>query len=48
MTDKRLRWIQIGTAFAAVCFIVLGVIRGENSEVYKKAVQICLQCIGIG
>ena len=48
MTDKKLRCIQIGTALVAVCFIILGVVRGENNEVLKKAVQICLQCIGIG
>ena len=32
----------------AVCFITLGVMRGEPVEVWKKAVNICLQCIGIG
>ena len=32
----------------AVCFITLGVMRVEPVEVWKKAVNICLQCIGIG
>lgn len=48
MSNKKLRCIQIGTAIVAVCFIILGIIREENVEVFKKAVQICLQCIGIG
>lgn len=32
----------------AVGFIGFGVLRGEHLEVLKKAVSICLQCIGIG
>lgn len=29
-------------------FIVLGVARGENETVLTKAINICLECIGIG
>lgn len=32
----------------SVLFIVLGVIRGEHLVVLKKAVNICLECIGVG
>lgn len=42
-------WSIRGIIFVlAVCFITLGVMRGEPAEVWKKAVNICLQCIGIG
>jgi len=33
---------------AALCFVVIGVIREEHLVVLKKAVNICLECIGIG
>ncbi|MDY3919812.1 MAG: CD1871A family CXXC motif-containing protein [Candidatus Limivivens sp.] len=32
----------------AVSFILFGIMQGEPYEVLKKAVNICLQCIGIG
>ena len=34
--------------FIAVVFIAIGVFREEHFEVMRKAVNICLECIGIG
>lgn len=34
-------------ALAAVC-LILGVIRGENTVVWRKAVNLCMECIGLG
>ena len=34
--------------FVALCFIGVGLLRGENLVVLQKAVHICLECIGIG
>ena len=34
--------------FLGIAFILLGVYRGEVAVVLKKAVYICLECIGIG
>ena len=33
---------------AAAAFIIYGVQRGEVAVVLKKAVNICLECIGLG
>ena len=32
----------------AVCFMAYGVHRGEVAVVLKKAINICLECIGLG
>ncbi|MDR1620089.1 MAG: thioredoxin [Clostridiales bacterium] len=32
----------------AALFITLGMARGEDAGVYRKASIICLECIGIG
>lgn len=40
----------IGTALLAVAVVLVfvGVQNGESAVVLKKAVNICLECIGIG
>ena len=48
MNNKKLRLIQIGVICLSAAFIVIGLYRGECAEVLKKAVWICLSCIGIG
>ena len=42
---NRIAFILIGVA---LIFILLGVWREEYMVVLKKAVNICLECIGIG
>ncbi|OCC16166.1 hypothetical protein DBT_0628 [Dissulfuribacter thermophilus] len=32
----------------SILFIFVGIFTGEASSIYKKAIAICLSCIGIG
>ena len=45
---KKVTLIRIGLLLLAAVFVVLGVMRGEMAVVLQKAVDICLECIGIG
>ena len=40
--------IRIGLLLLAAVFVVLGIVREEAAVVLQKAVNICLECIGIG
>lgn len=50
MTQKKrnaLRFLQAAAIAAAITCIVLGAARGEVAIVVRKAVLICLECIGV-
>ena len=38
----------VGVALLAVLFLAIGVWRGEMEVVLRKAVNICMECIGLG
>ena len=40
-----LSWLLL---LAAICMIGFGILRDEQAVVLKKAINICLECIGIG
>ena len=48
MQDKQRTRVRMLLLIAAVMLLVLGTIRGEVSVVFTKAVNICMECIGIG
>lgn len=51
MTGKQVRAANLLRGFAVcagIALIVLGIFRGETAVVLKKAVRICLECIGVG
>lgn len=41
-------WYRYMILAAAVVMITAGIIRQEHLTVYKKAINICLECIGVG
>lgn len=47
MKTKR-AFLKYALLFLGLGFIALGVLREEHLIVFKKAVMICLECIGIG
>ena len=49
LSKKSLLWAaRMIVCVAAVAFIIHGVNRGEVAIVLKKAINICLECIGLG
>lgn len=48
-SSKLLRYlIPAAIALIGVCLIVYGVTDGECGAVLRKAIAICMECIGIG
>lgn len=47
-SDYAVRKWQMILLAVSIVFIIVGIARGEQLTVFKKAVRICLECIGIG
>ena len=49
MTQQKKIWLLRAVLFVAgAAMLVAGVMNGEAGTVLQKAVNICLECIGIG
>ena len=48
MTEQKRNYIAYGLLAVGLLFIAIGVFRGEAEVVLRQAVNICLECIGIG
>lgn len=46
--QKELRWPGIALALVGAAMMAYGIARGEMQVVMQKAINICLECIGIG
>lgn len=45
---KKQAFITAGLIVLALAFVVIGTLRGEDTVVWRKAVNICMECIGLG
>lgn len=48
MRFLRTHWLPLAVMAAGVLLIAIGVGREETELVYRKAVNICMECIGLG
>ena len=48
MTARLKNRLWLIRAAVGIVFIIVGVMRGEAQIVFTNAVNICLECIGIG
>lgn len=45
---SKYQWLGICTAAAGILLMGVGAWRGEPAVVLEKAVNICMECVGIG
>ena len=48
MSFLKRNWPALALAILGIAFIAIGVWRGEEQIVFRKAANICMECIGLG
>ena len=46
--NQKKQVVHALVSLAAACMMVWGIYRGEVADVLGKAVNVCLECIGLG
>ena len=46
--SRTINILRAAVIITAAVFIFIGIQRGEAGEIMRKAVMVCLECIGIG
>ncbi|MEI3417432.1 MAG: CD1871A family CXXC motif-containing protein [Blautia sp.] len=44
----EIKWAGVVLAILGILLMIFGIYRGEMSVVFTKAINICMECIGIG
>ena len=48
MSERAKRWLAAALLVAAVGMMAAGAVRGEVQQVWMKASNMCMECIGLG
>lgn len=48
MKFVKANWLPLTLMGVALALIALGVGREETEQVFRKAINICMECIGLG
>ncbi len=46
--DSGINYIGFLVFAIGIVFIFIGIYRAEHTEVLQKAINVCLECIGVG
>ena len=47
-TDMKRKYQTMTALILSAALIIIGVMEGQNRQVFVKAVNICLECVGLG
>ena len=48
MTEKQKNLTAAGILLLSAVLLAVGVLRGEDNVVWRKAANLCMECIGLG
>ena len=48
MKQELRRWMPTVFFIAALAMCIYGVATGQAEDVFRKAIRICMECIGLG
>lgn len=46
--NMKQKYQTMAVFILSVVFIMIGVMEGQNRQVFVKAINICLECVGLG